>query len=67
MRTHIVLDDELVQEAMAATGARSKKEVIHLALQELVRASRKKNLADLAGRIQFRKDFNHKAVRKLRG
>lgn len=67
MRTNIVLDDELVQEALAATGARTKKEVVHLALQELVRSRKKKNLADLAGRVHFRKGFDHKAIRKLRG
>lgn len=67
MRTNIVLDEDLVQEAIAATGARTKREVVHLALQELVRSHKKKNLADLAGRIRFRHGFDHKEVRKLRG
>ena len=67
MRTNIDLDDELVKEAMEATGVRTKKDVVHLALQELVRARRKKNLLDLAGRIQFRRNFDHKKLRKLRG
>lgn len=67
MRTNIVLDDELVEEALAVTGARTKKEVVHLALQELVRSRKKKNLADLAGRIRFRSGFDPKSARKLRG
>ena len=67
MRTNIDLDDELVKEAMDVTGVRTKKDVVHLALQELVRARRKKNLLDLAGRIQFRRNFDHKKLRKLRG
>lgn len=67
MRTNIVLDDDLVQEALAVTGARTKKEVVHLALQELVRSRKKKDLAELAGRIRFRSGFDHKALRKLRG
>ncbi len=67
MRTSIVLDDELVQEALAATGARTKSEVVRLALQELVRSRTKKNLADLAGRVRFRRRFDHKPMRKLRG
>lgn len=67
MRTNIVLDDELVEEALTITGARTKKEVVHLALQELVRSRKKKNLADLAGRIRFRTGFDHKSMRKLRG
>ena len=67
MRTNIVLDEELVQEALEITGARTKKEVVHLALQELVRSRKRKNLTELAGRIRFRKDFDPKAMRKMRG
>jgi Arc/MetJ family transcription regulator len=67
MRTTIVLDDRLVGEAMALTGARTKREVVHLALAELVKSRKKKNLADLAGRIRFSAGFDHKASRKLRG
>lgn len=67
MRTNIVLDDELVKEAMALTGAATKKDVVHLALEELVRSRKKKNLLDLAGRLHFRRGFDHKKLRKLRG
>jgi Arc/MetJ family transcription regulator len=67
MRTNIVLDDKLVKEAQVLTGLRTKKEVVHLALSELVRSRRKKDLADLAGRVRFAKDFDHKAMRELRG
>jgi Arc/MetJ family transcription regulator len=44
MRTTVVLDDELLKEAMAVSGARTKKDVMHLALREMVRARRKKDL-----------------------
>jgi Arc/MetJ family transcription regulator len=67
VRTNIVLDEALVEEAMEVTGARTKKEVVHLALEELIRSRKKKSLTDLAGRIRFRKDFDPKALRKLRG
>lgn len=66
MRTNVVLDDELVKEAFALTGARTKKELIHMALRELVRVRRKKDLSELAGRISFRNDFDHKALRGTR-
>jgi len=67
VRTNIVLDEALIEEALEITGARTKKEVVHLALQELVRSRRKKNLTDLAGRIRFRRGFDPKDMRKLRG
>jgi len=67
MRINILVDDDLMDEAMKASGARTRKETVNLALQELVRSRKKKNLADLAGRIRFRDGFDHKAMRKLRG
>jgi Arc/MetJ family transcription regulator len=66
MRTNIVLDESLVQEAFRLTDARTKKELIHLALEELIRVRRKRNLAELAGRIELRDDFDHKAMRDVR-
>lgn len=66
MRTNVVLDEQLVNEAFALTHVRTKKRLLHLALQELVRAHKKKNLLDLAGKIAFRDDFDHKAARELR-
>jgi Arc/MetJ family transcription regulator len=65
MRTNVVLDDELVREAFAVTGLRTKRELIREALKELIRARRKRDLADLAGRIRFRDDFDHKASREI--
>ena len=34
--------DDLVDEALEVTGVRTKKEVVHIALQELVRSRKKK-------------------------
>jgi hypothetical protein len=38
-----------------------------LALRELVRIRRKRNLAELAGRVQLAADYDHKAAREARG
>ena len=66
MRTNIVLDDSLVEEAFALTGIRTKKDLVHLALEELVRRRRKKDLMSLAGRIRFAEDYDHKTLRETR-
>ncbi len=66
MRTNIVLDDDLVEQAFALTNVRTKRELVHLALNELVRQRRKKSLFDLAGKVSLRPDFDHKAMRRLR-
>ena len=67
MRTNIVLDDELVAQAFKLTDVRTKRDLIHLALEELIRIRRKKNLADLAGRVRLRDDYDHKELREVRG
>ena len=66
MRTNIVLDDELVKEGLELTGCRSKRELVQTALEELVRRRKRKNLADLAGCLRFRDDFDHRALREVR-
>lgn len=60
MRTNVVLDDELVAEAFALTGIRTKRELLHEALRELVRCRRTKDLTELAGRIRFVDEFDPK-------
>lgn len=50
MRTNIVLDDELVAEAMRLSGAKTKREVVELALRELVARRSQRRILDLAGR-----------------
>ena len=50
MRTNIELDDELVAEAMAATGLPTKRATVEEALRVLVLQHRRKTaLANLAG------------------
>jgi Arc/MetJ family transcription regulator len=66
MRTNIVLDDKLVAEAFKVTGVRTKRELVSLALKELIRIRTKKNLSELAGRIRLRDDFDHKRLREVR-
>ena len=61
MRTNVVLDDVLVDEAMALTGLRTRRSVIDEALRELIRVRRKKDLSELAGQIRFADDYDPKA------
>lgn len=64
MRTNIVLDDDLVKEAFKYSGARTKKELIHLALKELVENKQRLNLLDLEGEIEFEADYDYKRLRE---
>jgi Arc/MetJ family transcription regulator len=66
MRTNVVIDDVLMEEAFSVSQSKTKKEIIHEALKELIRLKKRKDLADLAGRISFYTGFDHKALRKIR-
>jgi len=65
MRTNIDLEDKLIEEAFSLTGLRTKKELVHLALRELINARKKRNLFDLSGQIQFSDDYDHKKLREM--
>jgi Arc/MetJ family transcription regulator len=45
---------------------KTKKEAVHLALQEFLKAKKKKDLFDLAGKIAFEDGYDHKALRHTR-
>ena len=63
MRTNIVLDERLVKEAMKLSCTKTKKELVNQALKEFVENRKRLNLMDLAGKIEFAKDYNYKALR----
>ena len=66
MRTNINLDDRLVDEAFKVSRAKTKKDLIHEALQEFVQGRRRLNLLDLEGRIKFAKGYNYKKLREYK-
>jgi len=67
MRTNIVIDNELLEEAFSVSKARTKKALIHEALQELIRLRKRKDMTELAGSIEFYRGYDHKKLRKMRG
>lgn len=64
MRTNIVLNDELVKKAFRYSSARTKKELVHEALEELISARQRRDLRDLRGKISFARGYDHKKLRK---
>ncbi len=49
MRTNIEIDDSLMRDALAATGARTKREAVELGLRALVRLKNQERLRELRG------------------
>lgn len=58
MRTKIVIDDDLMTEAMIVTGIASKQKIVETALRTLVRIHRNANVLDLAGAIEWDGDLD---------
>jgi len=50
MRTTVELDEKLLQDAMAATGAKKKRQTLELALREIVRQRRLERLRQRLGK-----------------
>lgn len=63
-RTNINLDDELIRKGMEMTGLRTKRELVNLALRELVRKEDQKSILSLEGTIRWEGSLND--VRKGR-
>lgn len=53
MRTNIVIDDKLMDEALRLTGARSKREVVEMGLRNLLRLRKQARIRDQRGRLHW--------------
>ena len=53
MRTTLFIREELLEEAKKVSGAKSKKEVVELALEEYVSRKKQKKLIELEGKIEL--------------
>lgn len=62
MRTNVEIDDTLLAEAMAATGLRTKHEVVEAGLRLLVRHKRQANARELFGRIRWQGDLQRERL-----
>ena len=58
MRTNILIDDDLMEAAMQATGVKSKKETVELGLQTLVRLYQQQNIKNFKDKLQWDGDLD---------
>jgi Arc/MetJ family transcription regulator len=63
MRTNIVLDEELVQEALALSRLKTKRALVEQALREFVAFRKRLDLRELKGTGGMREDYDHKRLR----
>jgi Arc/MetJ family transcription regulator len=58
MRANIVLDDDLVAEAMRRTGIKTKRAVVEEALGTLIRLKRQEDILALRGGLPWEGDLD---------
>lgn len=58
MRTNIVIDDKLMRETLRATGLKTKREAVDLALRTLLRLKRQAKIHQFRGKLPWQGDLN---------
>lgn len=53
MRTNIVIDNALMQEALKATGLKTKKEAVELGLKTLITLRNQAAIKELKGKLHW--------------
>jgi hypothetical protein len=63
MATNLSIDPELIEQALAVSGERTKKAAVTRALQEFIARRRQKRLLDLMNRLEWDSSYDYKAGR----
>lgn len=63
MRTNIVLNDKLVQEAFRYAHVKTKRQLIELTLKEFIENHRRHDIRELRNQIKLDPDYDYKKLR----
>lgn len=58
MRTNIVIDDNLLDDAIKLTGAKTKKEAVELELKTLIALKKKESIRKFRGKLRWEDDLS---------
>ena len=64
MRTNIVIDDELMEDALKATGLTTKREVVEQGLKLLIKRNQQQDIRKLRGKVKWEGDLDEMRGRK---
>ncbi len=57
MRTNIVIDDKLMDEAIKLTGAKTKKDAVELGLKTIIRLKKQEKIKAYKGKLKWDGDL----------
>lgn len=66
MATNLAIDPRLLDEALAVSGARTKKEAVTMALREFVARRARARIVESFGTLDWDDSYDYKAERLIR-
>lgn len=57
MRTNIVIDDELMDEALKISQTKTKREVVELGLKALIQLKKQESIKQFKGKLKWQGDL----------
>ncbi|MCA1784321.1 MAG: type II toxin-antitoxin system VapB family antitoxin [Intrasporangiaceae bacterium] len=66
MATNLALDPKLLEEALAVSGARTKKEAVTMALQEFIARRARAEISSAFGTLDWDDSYDYKEDRRSR-
>jgi len=64
MRTNIVIDDELMENALKASGLATKKDAVEQGLKLLIKRNQQQEIRSLRGKVKWEGDLDEMRGRK---
>ncbi len=64
MRTNIEIDDNLMADALKATGLNTKKEAVELGLKALIKLNKQASIRALRGKLKWEGDLEEMRAKK---
>jgi Arc/MetJ family transcription regulator len=58
MRTNIVIDDDLMRDALKVTGLKTKREAVELGLRTLIRLRKQEEVKKFRGKLHWEGDLD---------
>jgi Arc/MetJ family transcription regulator len=58
MRTNIVIDDKLMEDALKLTGLKTKKEAVELGLKTVIRLKKQEGIRRFRGKLHWEGDLD---------
>ena len=63
MATNLAINPDLIDQALAVSGERTKKAAVTKALQEFIARRKQKRLLELMGKLEWDESFDYKKER----